>query len=1682
MSDPLISRIYEVKVNGYEQSLKNLKAVTTAFQQMDATKKLTDQELKKAIEVGNAASINQLTARVKELEASLKNLDAQREKSAKEVALLAKAEKDEASAKAIITKSIIDQDKELDRQIALQEKQRQQSEKNRLANEAEAGSYKDIVNQQKQLRPFIQSTAPNSTATTPLNGQNLGINEAIAKFKELSLAEQAFRRQFQADQTLVGEYSSGIIRAFNQLGLGDVFKKQKDDINNQLKQLKSESQLLAQQLKESGDIGAAAFTKIDQQLRENITHQEALHNSLKNIDSALENTGTIGSQITRGINNGFKDLKSQVSQLALGYLGFQAVISGVQSLIHNTTELSDQTTNLEIELGKAKGGADKLVDSLRGLDTRTKLGVLEDIANIAAKAGVSEENLLGVTQALDKIKIAFGKDFGDVEQGTESLVKLVNVFEGTDQVTGENLLRVGNAVRTLANESVASVPFLNDFSKRMAGLKGISNIALPAVLGLASGFEQFGQSSEVAGTTLTKVIPKLGTDTAKYAQIASLTQQAFADLLKNNPAEALIKVSEGLIKGKAGIEEISTAFADSQLGSGRIAAVLGTIGSKADDFRKSIASAGKAYNDTANIETAFAAKNENLAATLDKLSKRFSDIAASNGFSKTLEGVGNILLFIAKTITAIPFAVIITGITALTAAWAFYKGNLIAATIAQSANNEATLLGSIRAAAMRLGLFGKAEAAAASAVAMEADAVATGEAAVATTALNTAVKFSPLGLILSIVALLVPVIAAFGKVTEDTTNKLRGQNDQLKTFARFTGEIGAQVQESVAKTRSAIEPLISIIKDEVGDLNLRKKAYEELIKIAPEFTGTLNAEYQATGKLNEIYDTYINQLAKVARAKAIQNVRQKIEDDKAVKDSEAFRAKIEADQEAAQNKLIEQQNNAKLSAATKTLGKSKDEFDADQLKATLVKPQSEKADAYKKAKIEAEKAAKEASDFNAFMKNASTEDKEALIASTATTTGAVSAGVGGTLDALQKQLKDVNDQLKALDVIKDKSADQITKIQNLRKQRAEIIKEIKELGGSSSTTTKTFTGSRLSGETKDDLKEIDAQRDRQLTSANLAFAQIQDKRKTDIDDEKIHLQRIQQINDDADRKKIEAIKGHNAAELKERESLELAIINRRIETNNKIEELNKKQFAEDSNLIKKQFEQQKSEVAFGLQAIEQDPNKSETEKATAKKSADDKIIGLTTSYYIQLDALAKKYKQSGEEIEAEKQKAITDIIKTSMGDNVAIVEARLKDIDKAYDNSVAEIKARNAKQKLAILDNDKLSNNQKKSQLSNVDNQENNEILLNSAAHAKIVLAQIKLDFQNGVATQKQLDEATTNYVNAVESYKNKTTQSSIDLFNNITTAQKGLQAGIAKLFNFDQNTEEGQAQAKLLGETIAMGFSTAQDAMSAYFDAEKQKIERSKQLVYERIDLEKQQSLAKAQSQAERDSIEKQAQVQKDKADRDAFEKNKKLQREQAKINLAMQLSNLAVVAFAPNPQNIATLGAAGAIMYGIQAALALAQYAVNIGRINSASYATGGYTGKGTHKDETGHKVAGVVHNDEWVAPKWMNEHPTYGKTIYQLEKVRKRGFATGGYTSPIGSPSLGSSLQAPVNPRSFLSTSSSSNGDIAELKQMVVAVTDSVNNVSNRVDNLKVHVVAREVEDVNVKVAKAARIGTL
>lgn len=82
------------------------------------------------------------------------------------------------------------------------------------------------------------------------------------------------------------------------------------------------------------------------------------------------------------------------------------------------------------------------------------------------------------------------------------------------------------------------------------------------------------------------------------------------------------------------------------------------------------------------------------------------------------------------------------------------------------------------------------------------------------------------------------------------------------------------------------------------------------------------------------------------------------------------------------------------------------------------------------------------------------------------------------------------------------------------------------------------------------------------------------------------------------------------------------------------------------------------------------------------------------------------------------------------------------------------------------------------------------------------------------------------------------------------------------------------------------------------------------------------------------------------------------------------------------------------GPALGGIAAAAAIAAGLANLAQINDVQFADGGWTGPGSK-----YKPAGIVHADEYVAPKHIVHNPAAKPHLIALENMRLRGYADGG-----------------------------------------------------------------------------------
>lgn len=228
------------------------------------------------------------------------------------------------------------------------------------------------------------------------------------------------------------------------------------------------------------------------------------------------------------------------------------------------------------------------------------------------------------------------------------------------------------------------------------------------------------------------------------------------------------------------------------------------------------------------------------------------------------------------------------------------------------------------------------------------------------------------------------------------------------------------------------------------------------------------------------------------------------------------------------------------------------------------------------------------------------------------------------------------------------------------------------------------------------------------------------------------------------------------------------------------------------------------------------------------------------------------------------------------------------------------------------------------------------------------------------------------------------------DISGQITELSSG-NVSIAEMIGLD---EKSISKIEFGANQVLTVLSTISDVVNA--DAANRIRAIDDQYKYEE-NLINQSTLSQAQKEQKLQALTEKTAKEKYAVELEQFRINKGLQIAQAGISGALAVIQSLANTTVPFPFSLINPIAIGAVT------------AAQIGIIASQpeppppSFDTGGFTGSGFMQDHTGHKVAGVVHDNEWVAPKWMVKHPSYAPHIKALENIRTRGFAFGGFTTP-------------------------------------------------------------------------------
>ena len=590
---------------------------------------------------------------------------------------------------------------------------------------------------------------------------------------------------------------------------------------------------------------------------------KAVKAEIDNVNFAMREQQSLSERVLNWVN------KWQMALVAVGAAVTGLVMAG-RKAVQAYADMEQEMANVRKFTGMSAEEVEELNKKFKKIDTRTSREELNKLAQEAGRLGkTSQEDVLGFVRAANKINVALD-DLGS--DATLKLSKLTGIFGDEKRLgTEKALLSVGSVINELSQNCSASAPYLAEFASRMGGVGSQAGLTVQQIMGFAAVLDSNNQKLEASATALSQVIVRIYQDPAKYARVAGLNAQKFANLVKKDMNAALIELLSTL--NKAGnMDVLSPMFKDMGENGSRAISALSTLANHIEEVKIQQLVANEAYKDATSIDKEYEVQNNTVQAGLDKAKNRVHELAVELGEKlqpamrfvissstialKTLSGMVDFFIKNKKEIIALSIAIV-----SYNAILFVYNSHTLIATKATTLFNGAINLSSRVVPALRLLIVPLINTVQYFTNGLEVNYAMQQRWRKAMAAMNFS---SWTGLILAV------GVAVFSLANRWKTAKIEAEKvrQEMELYKKSLTDIDEASAEFSSKEISRLDALYNKAIDEAKAVDERTKAAERLQKLYPDYFKNLSTEEILVGNARDAYDKLRDSIIEAARARA----------------------------------------------------------------------------------------------------------------------------------------------------------------------------------------------------------------------------------------------------------------------------------------------------------------------------------------------------------------------------------------------------------------------------------------------------------------------------------------------------------------------------------------------------------------------------------------------------------------------------------------------------------------------------------------------------------------------------------------------------------------------------------------------------------------------------------------------
>lgn len=335
----------------------------------------------------------------------------------------------------------------------------------------------------------------------------------------------------------------------------------------------------------------------------------------------------------------YKALNSVTLDAARAHIEFESSFAGVRKTVSAT---EDQYAALESQI--------RAVAKSRPVESVNQLNA---IASAAGQLGIARENVINFTKTISELAIT--TDLA-AEEGATSLAQWANIT----RLPQNQIRNLASAIVHLGNTSATTERRIVDMGLRLAGAGRQIGLTDAQIAGLATAMASLGIETESGGTAFSRIMIEIAQAVANatpqvelFAALAGMTGEAFREMFKADPGEAIVKVVEGMGRLSDAGGNLFGVLEELELADIRVRDALLRASGAGDILRDSMDKGTEAFKENTALAKEADERYKTLESRIQVLKNTFGDlqIAIGDTFSPaTLAGV-NFAIELINTLT-----------------------------------------------------------------------------------------------------------------------------------------------------------------------------------------------------------------------------------------------------------------------------------------------------------------------------------------------------------------------------------------------------------------------------------------------------------------------------------------------------------------------------------------------------------------------------------------------------------------------------------------------------------------------------------------------------------------------------------------------------------------------------------------------------------------------------------------------------------------------------------------------------------------------------------------------------------------------------------------------------------------------------------------------------------------------